>query len=194
MMTWILLLESRKVFMDEKIISKAARNLNNTKSLVLTGLLFAIAMVLSLVENSFPPIVLAAPGVKLGLSNIAVMYALFFLNKRQAFTIAILKSMFVFLIRGFVSALLSLTGGILSLIIMSILLLIFKEKISYLIISIFGAVFHNIGQLIAISFIFTSVYIWAYLPVLLFTGVLAGIGTSALLKFILPAFKRIGLK
>lgn len=181
--------------MDEKIIkNKAERNLNNTKSLVLTGLLFAIAMVLSMVENSFPPIVLAAPGVKLGLSNIAVMYALFFLNKRQAFTIAILKSMFVFLIRGFVSALLSLTGGILSLIIMSILLMIFKEKISYLIISIFGAVFHNIGQLIAISFIFTSVYIWAYLPVLLFTGVLAGIGTSALLKFILPAFKRIGLK
>lgn len=180
--------------MDNKLENKATVSLNKTKSLVLTGLLFAIAVVLSAVENSFPPIVFVVPGIKLGLSNVAVMYALFFLNKRQAFTIAILKAMFVFLIRGIVASLLSLTGGILSLLIMSILIMIFKEKISYLIISIFGAVFHNIGQLVAISFIFTSVYIWAYLPVLLFTGVLAGIATSALLKFILPAFKKLGLK
>jgi heptaprenyl diphosphate synthase len=174
--------------------NKATKNLNRTKSLVLTGLMFAIAIVLSVVENSFPPIMLGAPGIKLGLSNIAVMYALFFLNKRQAFTIAILKAMFVFLTRGIIAALLSLSGGLVSLIIMSILLLIFKEKISYLMISIFGAVFHNVGQLVALSFLFTSVYIWAYLPVLLFTGVLAGIATSALLKFILPAFKKLGLK
>ena len=174
--------------------NKATISLNKTKRLVLTGLLFAIAIVLSMVENSFPPIMIVGPGVKLGLSNIAVMYALFFLNKSQAFTIAILKAMFVFLTRGIVAAFLSLSGGILSLIIMSILLMIFKQKISYLVISIFGAVFHNIGQMVAISFIFTSVYIWAYLPVLLFTGVLAGIATSALLKFILPAFKRLGLK
>jgi hypothetical protein len=51
---------------------------------------------------------------------------------------------------------------------------IFKDKISYLIISIFGAVFHNLGQLAAVSLIYTSVYIWTYLPVLLIFGVIAG--------------------
>jgi heptaprenyl diphosphate synthase len=181
--------------MDNRTIeNKAAIHLNKTKSLVLAGLLFSIAIVLSAVENSLPSVIIGAPGVKLGLSNIAVMYALFFLNKRQAFTIAILKAMFVFLTRGIVAALLSLSGGVLSLLIMSVLLAVFKEKISYLLISIAGAVFHNIGQLIAISMLFTSVYIWAYLPVLLFSGVMAGIGTSALLRFILPAFKKLGLK
>lgn len=195
MMQQILLLENRKVFMDNRIIeNKAVIHFNKTKNLVLTGLLFSIAIVLSMVENSLPPLVIGIPGVKLGLSNIAVMYALFFLNKRQAFTITVLKAAFVILTRGIVAALLSLSGGVFSLIIMSLLLWIFKEKISYLLISIAGAIFHNIGQLAAISFLFTSVYIWAYLPVLLIAGVLAGIGTSALLKFILPAFKKLGLK
>lgn len=181
--------------MDNKINEDlATRNLKKTQRLVLTGLLFAIAMVLSVVESSFPPIMAAVPGVKMGLSNIAVMYALFFLNKRQAYTIAILKAGFVFLTRGAASSLLSLCGGILSLTIMVILMIVFKKRISYLVLSIFGAVFHNIGQLIAISFIFTSIYIWAYLPVLLFSGILAGIATSILLKFILPALQRVGLK
>lgn len=181
--------------MDKRINEdQATKSLKKTKGLVLTGLLFAIAMVLSVVENSFPPIMAAVPGVKMGLSNIAVMYALFFLNKQQAYTIAILKAGFVFLTRGAVASLLSLCGGILSLTIMVILMIVFKKRISYLILSIFGAVFHNIGQLIAISFVFTSIYIWVYLPVLLFSGILAGIATSILLKFILPALQRVGLK
>lgn len=181
--------------MDDKLYEdQATRRLKKTRSLVLTGLLFAIAMVLSVVESSFPPILVGVPGVKMGLSNIAVMYALFFLNKREAYTIAILKAGFVFLTRGAVASFLSLCGGILSLTIMVILMLIFEKKISYLVLSIFGAVFHNIGQLIAISFVFTSIYIWAYLPVLLISGILAGIATSILLKFILPALQRVGLK
>lgn len=166
-------------------------NLQKTKALVLTSLLFAIALVLAVVENSLPPLPFAVPGVKLGLSNIAVMYALFFLHKRQAFAIAVLKALFVAITRGFIAGLLSFSGGILSLIVMSLLLWVFKEKISYFILSVFGAVFHNIGQFVVISFIYTSVYLWVYLPVLLVSGVFAGIATSALLKLILPAFKRL---
>ncbi|HHX57933.1 MAG TPA: Gx transporter family protein [Clostridiales bacterium] len=169
-------------------------SLNKTKRMVLTGLLFAIALVLSLVENSLPPLVFAVPGVKIGLSNIVVMYSLFFLGKREAYMIAILKAGFVIIIRSPVSAFLSLVGGVLSITIMLIFLLIFKEKISYLIISIIGAVFHNIGQLIAISIIYTSIYILAYIPVLLISGVVAGALTAVLLRLVLPAFNKLGLK
>lgn len=169
-------------------------NFNNTKRLILTGLLFAIAIVLSMAESAFPPIFFAIPGIKLGLSNIAVMYCLFFLGKREAISIAVLKSGFVFITRGAVAAALSLTGGIFSVVVMIVLMLIFKEKISYLVISIAGALFHNIGQLIAISLIYTSIYIVAYLPVLIVFGVIAGIATSVLLKLILPAFKKLDIK
>ena len=169
----------------------ATANLNKTQQLVLAGLIFATALVLSIVENMLPPLPIAVPGIKFGLSNIAVMYAMFFLGKKQAYTIAVLKAMFVFISRGIIAASLSLFGGVLSITIMVLLLWIFKEKITYLVISIFGAVFHNVGQFIVIILIYTGMNIWAYFPVLLVSGVIAGIVTATLLRFILPAFNRL---
>jgi heptaprenyl diphosphate synthase len=177
--------------MVEALMNNLSDNLQKTRLMVLTALLFAVALVLAIIESSIPPIFISVPGVKLGLSNIVVMYALFFLNKKQAFTIAVLKAFFVFVTRGAVAGILSFCGGILSLLVMVFLLYIFKERISYLTLSIFGSVSHNIGQFIAISFIYTGIYLWAYLPVLLIAGVIAGIATSTLLRFILPAFKRL---
>jgi len=178
--------------MDGKVTANARiKNLNKTQMLVLTSLIFAAALVLAIVENMLPPLPIAVPGIKFGLSNIAVMYALFFLGKRQAYTIGLLKAVFVFVTRGGIAGLLSLSGGILSITVMILLMAIFREKITYLIISIFGAVFHNIGQFIVITVIYTGMNMWAYLPVLLISGLAAGIVTSTLLKFIMPAFQRL---
>ncbi|MGI6727539.1 MAG: Gx transporter family protein [Anaerovoracaceae bacterium] len=165
-------------------------NINKTHTIVLTGLIFATALVLSIAENMLPPLPIAVPGVKFGLSNIAVMYALFFLDKKQAYTIAILKATFVFITRGAIAGALSLSGGIFSITVMLLLMVIFKERVSYLIISIFGAVFHNVGQFIVIIILYTGMNMWPYFPVLLVSGVIAGIITSTLLKFIMPALKR----
>ncbi len=167
--------------------------MTKTKLLVLTALLFAVALVLSIVENSLPSVsfFLPVPGVKLGLSNIAVMYALFFLNKKPAFAIAVLKGLFVVMTRGPIAGLLSFSGGVLSVIVMSLLMYLFRNKISYLALSIFGSITHNVGQFIVVSLIYTNMYLWVYLPVLLISGVIAGIATSILLRFILPAFNRL---
>ncbi len=170
---------------------KPFENLNKTQEMVLTAMLFAVALVLSLVENMLPPLPIAVPGVKFGLSNIAVMYALFFLGTKQAYLIAILKSGFVFITRGIIAGVLSLFGGILSITVMFLLLLIMKKRLSYLSISIFGAVAHNIGQFIVITILYTGMNMLPYLPVLLVSGVIAGIATSTLLRFILPALKRL---
>ncbi len=181
--------------MDKKAIDdNLTADVKKSKMMVLTAMLFAVSIVLSIIENTLPPLPIMVPGVKMGLSNIAVMYALFFLGKKQAFGIAVLKAFFVFITRGAAAGLLSFSGGIISLIIMILLINIFKDRISYLTISIFGAVFHNIGQFVAASFLLTTLYIWAYLPVLLISGVAAGIMTATLLRFIFPAFKRAGLK
>ena len=172
-------------------MNESPGHLKKTKLLVLTAMLFAIALVLSVVENSLPPIPFVVPGVKLGLSNIVVMFALFFLDKKQAFAIAILKAGFVFMTRGMIAGVLSFSGGILSLVIMIVLMVLFRDKISYLVLSIFGAIFHNVGQLAAISILYTNINLLVYLPVLLIAGVIAGIATSTMLKVILPAFKRL---
>lgn len=179
--------------MDKRINDfKASVTSKKVKSLVLTALLFALALVLSIVENSFPALLVSVPGVKFGLSNIAVMYALFFLRKRQAFMIAILKALFVTVTRGVIAGILSLSGGLISLVVMILLLLLFRDRISYFLISIAGSVFHNIGQLIAVAFIYTSIYTFAYFPVLLLTGLAAGAATATLLKLIIPALKKLG--
>ncbi|MCI1966843.1 MAG: Gx transporter family protein [Oscillospiraceae bacterium] len=163
------------------------------KNMVVTALLFAAALVLTVVEYQVP-IPMPAPGVKFGLSNIVVMYSLFFLKKKDTFTLAILKPLFVFLTRGAVAAFLSLCGGILSILAMIFCMMIFKEKISYLMISIIGAVLHNVGQIAAVSLLYTNILLWTYFPVLLVSGVAAGAATSALLRVTLPALKRLNLR
>jgi heptaprenyl diphosphate synthase len=176
---------------DGGIVKKNTGHIGKTKKLVLTGLFFAIAIVLSIVEGTLPPLPIPVPGVKFGLSNIAVMYALFFLSKEQAFTIAVLKALFVAVTRGIIAGALSLSGGLLSVILMLLLMLIFKQKVSYLVLSISGAVAHNIGQFIAISLIYAGMNLVAYLPVLLISGVIAGVVTATLLKLVMPAFYKL---
>lgn len=168
------------------------RNEGKTRQLVHAALIFALALVLTIVENAIPALPLPVPGVKFGLSNIAVMYAMIFLAKGQAYSIAILKAMFVFMTRGLIAGILSISGGILSLTVMLVMIIIFRNRISYMILSISGAVAHNVGQFAAITLIYTGLYMWAYLPVLLVSGVVAGIITASLLRFIIPAFKRLG--
>ncbi len=178
---------------ENKKIPDRVMNSIKIRRMVLTAFLFAVVLVLSVVENELQ-IPVPVPGVKLGLSNIVVMYSLFFVEKKEALLLAVLKAVFVFLTRGAVASFLSLCGGLLSVLVMILFLLIFKDKISYLMISILGAVFHNIGQIIAISTIYTNIFLWAYFPVLLISGIVAGVATSTLLKVTLPALKRLGFK
>ncbi len=161
-----------------------------TKRMVLTGMLFAVAIVLSIVESMLPSPV-PVPGVKFGLSNIVVMYALFFLRKQEAFLIAILKGVFAAMTRGVVAGLLSVAGGISSIIVMLLLKKIFKESGSLFLYSMFGALAHNLGQFVVISIIYTSIGILYYLPVLIVSGIVAGMITAVLLNVIMPALKRL---
>lgn len=192
MWIWSLANKTERMVMDNKLMAKSMiENKNKTQIMVLTSLVFAAALVLAIVESILPPVPIPVPGVKFGLSNIAVMFALFFLGKKQAYTIGILKAFFVFTTRGAIAGLLSLAGGMLSITVMILLMIIFKDKITYLILSIFGAVSHNVGQFFVITIIYTGMKIWAYSPVLLISGLAAGIVTSTLLKFVMPAFKRL---
>jgi heptaprenyl diphosphate synthase len=164
----------------------------DAKRIALLGLLFALAIVLSIVEGLLP-IPAPVPGIKLGLSNIVVMFALFQLNKRDALALCILKAVFVAVTRGTVAGILSLTGGLFALGIMTLLIIILKDKSTYLLVSIAGAVFHNIGQTLAASIILQT-FLWPYLSILIFTGLVTGFATSILLKLTSPVFLRLHLK
>lgn len=163
---------------------------SKTKKMVATAMLFSLAIVLSMVENMITaPIPI--PGIKFGLSNIVVMYAMFFLNKKDAFTIAVLKGIFSAMTRGVIAGILSLTGGLFSLVIILLLMFLLKEKGSYFLYSVFGAIFHNIGQFVAVSILYTSMAWIYYFPLLLVTAIVAGTVTSGLLKVTLPVLQKL---
>jgi heptaprenyl diphosphate synthase len=177
--------------MDNYEAYRLTRNMSKTKVMIFTGLLFAIALILSLVESMFPVLPMVVPGVKFGLSNIVVMYAIFFLGAKEAYFIAILKAIFVFFTRGFVASTLSLSGGLLSITCMLLIFFLLKEKVSIIGISIIGAVSHNIGQFIVVSIIYVGISLWLYLPVLLISGIVTGLLTATLLRILLPVLKRL---
>ena len=76
------------------------RSYEKTRRIALSGLLFALAMALSFIEGTLT-IPGLLPGMKLGLANIVVMYALFFMGPKQALVLDGLKALLVFLVSGF---------------------------------------------------------------------------------------------
>ena len=152
----------------------------------LMGLLFALEMVLSWLESLVTPLLGLPPGIKPGLANIVVMYALLFLSGRDALVLTVLKSGFVLLAQGPSAGLLSLSGGLCALAVMWAVGHIGRPTIY--IRSVCGAIFHNVGQLAVVNLMFTrSIYTWYYLPVLLVSGAVMGGVTAVSLHALMPA-------
>ena len=162
---------------------------NNTRKLTCLALTVSFAMVLSYIESRIPAFV-AIPGIKVGLANIAVIFALYKLGTREAVVVSILRVMIVSMLFGSVASLIySVAGAVLSL---SVMILLKKlTPLSEVTISVFGGVMHNVGQIVAASFMLSTNVVVYYLPFLLISGTLAGIAigvASALL------IKRIPIK
>lgn len=164
---------------------------NKIKNITQISLLLALSVVLMILESLIPPIASLPPGVKLGLSNVVIMYALFFLGIRQAVSILLLKTIFVLVTRGGVAFILSLCGGFSSIFIMILLLSLKKVKVSYIIISGVSAISHNMGQLVAVSILLKNTAAFYYSPVLVASGILMGTVTGMTIKIMLPAMERI---
>jgi heptaprenyl diphosphate synthase len=165
----------------------------SARRVALLGMLFALAMVLSVLESTLTPLLGLPPGVKLGLSNIVVMYAVLFMGWGEALTLAVLKAMFAALTRAWTAGALSLAGGVCSILVMLLLLKLWKNA-SWYILSVSGALAHNFGQLLMINLLFTqSVYTVYYAPVLLVSGLVMGSITSVSLRAVMPALEKLGL-
>lgn len=167
------------------------RSYEKTRRIALSGLLFALAMALSFIEGTLT-IPGLLPGMKLGLANIVVMYALFFMGPRQALVLDVLKALFVFLVSGFTAGFLSLCGGLLSLLVMAVLYYVVPVRPTWFILSVCGALAHNIGQLLGAGVIISSSLSFYYAPVMLVLGLVMGALTSITLKALLPALGRLG--
>ena len=145
-----------------------------SKKVAIYGMLIALAMVLSFLESMLPALV-AVPGVKLGLTNLVVMVALYRMKPADAFVINIIRILLVGLTFGnSFSLVYSFAGGALSFIVMLLLFRIREGLFSPVGVGAAGGVAHNMGQLIVAAIIMRSAGVGFYIPVLLVSGVIAG--------------------
>ena len=148
-----------------------------TRRMARYALLTALAMVLSWLE-SLVPVSAAAPGVKLGLTNLVVIFALYRMGLRAAAAVSLARVGLVSMTFGNAySFAYSLAGAALSLAVMALLRR--TGRFSILGVSVAGGVSHNIAQiLVAVTALGTGRLAW-YLPALLVSGVAAGVAIGA---------------
>ena len=140
------------------------------KKSVILAFLVAVGILLQLLE-SFVGIFMIVPGYKIGLANIAGLFALYMYDEKSLLRI-ILSSLMQGMLFS-VSFWLSLSGGILACIAM---ILAYRSKaFSIYGVSILGASFHNIGQVIAITWIYQQYFMQLFLPILLALSIVSGI-------------------
>ena len=139
------------------------------------ALLTATAMILSYVESLLPSV--GVPGVKLGLANIAVIFALYRLGWKSALAVSVVRVFMVTLLFGSLSALLySLAGAGLSLVVMALLRR--SDRFSSVGVSVAGGVAHNAGQILMAMLLLGSARVAYYYPILVISGVAGGVFTG----------------
>ncbi len=160
--------------------------MKKTKHLTLCAVLICLALVLSYVEHLIPlHLLIPLPGIKLGLANIVTLITLYLLGAKSAFTVLVLRCALGAAFGGGVTGFLfSATGGLLAMAVMTAAR--HMKKLSIYGVSILGAAFHNIGQILIAMVLMRSVYVAAYLPYLLgvaiFTGLLTGSACTGTLR------------
>ncbi len=136
------------------------------------GVFTALALIFSYVELLIP-IQFGVPGMKLGLANLVIVIFLYKRNAKEAMLLSIVRILLAgFMFSNLFSILYSLAGGILSLIVMTVLKK--TETFSVIGVSIAGGVAHNMGQLVIAMLVVETYRVGYYFPVLLITGMVTG--------------------
>ena len=145
----------------------------DTKRLVTISSLIAVAMILSYIESLIPAFT-AIPGVKVGLSNIATVFALYTLGWPYAICVSLVRVCLAALLFGNVESLfISFMGAVFAL---TGMILISRIKLfSTVGVSVVGGVLHNAGQVVAAIIILKTAAIAAYIIPLIISGTIAGI-------------------
>ena len=142
-----------------------------TRRITIMAMCVALAMILSYVESMIPSP--GIPGVKLGLANIVVVFALYKLGWKEAVGISLLRVFLVSLLFGHAASLMySASGAVLSL--AGMILLKKSDKLSCVAVSVLGGVLHNAGQIL-MAVVLMGHNVVYYLPVLILSGTVAGV-------------------
>lgn len=145
------------------------------------GLLSALALCAFLLESLVP--IPYLPGAKLGLANIFSMLALLLYGLPDALLVVLVRTFLGSLFAGNVSMLLySMTAGVVS-VIACRLLLCLLPRVSFVAVSVAGAVLHNFVQLLVYCALAGTMLLLGYSPYLCLLGALSGAAVGLIVTY-----------
>jgi heptaprenyl diphosphate synthase len=148
------------------------------------SMLLALGVLLNYAEVMLLPTALIAPGVKLGIANTVGLIVLYYEDDPTYLFFGFLRVLMTSLFTGFgFNFLIALSGWFLA----STAVIAFRrlQQLSIFGLSMVSAVGHGIGQIMMVAWLYQSVYMVNYLPVLMVTGVAAGLIVASLSQQVL---------
>lgn len=159
------------------------------RKVALLGLSIALAMILSFVESQIPVFTMI-PGMKVGLPNLVIVFLLYRAGWKETVVVSLIRVGLVALLFGNLQSLIfSVSGAAFSLIGMILLKKI--GKFSPVAVSVSGGVLHNVGQIIAACLWTQVAQVAYYLPVLLISGICAGVVIGLLAALLLKRLENV---
>ncbi len=160
------------------------------RRLCFDALLTAIALTIFVIEMHIP-LSVGIPGVKLGLSNIVTVAAIFLLGPVDAAGILFARILLGGIFTGQILALwYSLAGGLLCYLSMLVTHKLLDTSQIWLA-SVIGAVFHNAGQLLAAVAVTRTLAVFWYFPILMVSAILAGLFTGVAAQFTVRRLEKV---
>ena len=151
----------------------------NPKRVALCGLLLSMMLVLGWVEHMIP-LNAAIPGIKLGLSNGVLIFAVYMLDIPTAYVLMALKVVLScaflgnpasMMIYGFAGGLLSLTG----------MVALSRVKGMHVVtVSLVGGALHNVGQVAAAMVMLNTSNLLYYMAILMIAGIACGVMAASM--------------
>ena len=155
----------------------------NIKKMVQLSMFTTIALTIFVVESYLPPLA-PIPGIKLGITNTITLIVLALWGWKEGMLVLFLRILLGSILTGnVISCCFSLGGGILCFFVMSLLKNIVPQKMIWLL-SVIGAVFHNIGQLLVACIVVGSSSVFWYFPILLTSGIVTGTFTGVAAQYV----------
>ena len=159
----------------------------STQRIALCGMLLAVMLVLGWVESLLPAVT-AIPGVKLGLSNGVLIFAVYMLDIPASVMLMVLKVALSGMLFGNPSTMMyALAGGALSLLCM--VLLSRCPQLHPVVVSGIGGAMHNVGQVALALLILRTPSLFYYMGVLVLAGLGCGILTGICARLVMKHLK-----
>ena len=156
-----------------------------TRRTAYSGLLLATMLVLGYVESLLPAVA-GVPGIKLGLSNSVLIFAVYMLDLPTAWVLMILKVLLSGLLFGGFN---TIMGGALSMLFMSILSRV--KSLHPVVVSMTGGVMHNVGQVAVAMLLLHTPQLLYYMAILIFVGMACGALTGVCATSVMKHLKSI---